>query len=59
MPAESPSPKTTRPSANSQREKPAEKTTARKLNKKLDAFPDRIDVRDWFYQPTLAPLPSR
>ena len=52
-------PKTTRPSAKKQREKPAEKTMARKLSKKLDAFPDRIDVRDWFYQPTLAPLPSQ
>lgn len=24
--------------------------------KKFDAFPDRIDLRDWPYQPTLAPL---
>lgn len=24
----------------------------------LDAFPDRIDLRDWPYQPTLAPLPD-
>lgn len=24
----------------------------------LDAFPDRIDLRDWPYQPTLAPLPE-
>ncbi len=42
MPTESSSPKTTRPSANSQRKKPAEKTTAKKLNKKLDAFPDEL-----------------
>lgn len=26
--------------------------------RKLDAFPDRIDIRDWAYQPTLAPLPD-
>jgi|CXWL01.1.fsa_nt_gi hypothetical protein len=26
--------------------------------RKLDAFPDRIDVRDWPYQPTLAGLPD-
>lgn len=24
----------------------------------LDAFPDRIDLRDWPYQPTLAGLPD-
>jgi hypothetical protein len=26
--------------------------------RKKDAAPDRIDVRDLFYQPTLAPLPE-
>lgn len=26
--------------------------------RKLDAFPDRIDIRDWPYQPTLASLPD-
>ncbi|MET0388080.1 MAG: C1 family peptidase [Polyangiales bacterium] len=26
--------------------------------RKLDACPDRVDVRDWLYQPTLAPLPD-
>ena len=25
---------------------------------KLDAFPDRIDIRDWVYRPPLAPLPD-
>lgn len=25
----------------------------------FDAFPDRIDVRDWFYQPSLMPLPDK
>jgi hypothetical protein len=52
-------PKTTQPSAKRQRAKPAHKDTAEKINKKLDAFPDKIDVRDWFYQPTLAPLPEQ
>jgi hypothetical protein len=27
-------------------------------SRRLDAMPDRVDVRDWFYQPTLAPLPD-
>jgi len=52
-------PKTTQPSANRQRVKPAAKTTAEKISKTLDAFPDKIDVRDWFYQPTLSPLPEQ
>lgn len=26
--------------------------------RKLDAFPDRIDLRDWYYQPTLGALPD-
>ena len=24
----------------------------------FDAMPDRIDIRDWLYQPSLAPLPD-
>ncbi len=52
-------PKTTQPSAEKQRDKPAAKTTAQKIDKTLDAFPDKIDVRDWFYQPTLSPLPEQ
>jgi len=32
-------------------------TAAAKIGRKLDAYPDRIDIRDWFYQPTLSPLP--
>ena len=24
----------------------------------FDAFPDRVDLRDWSYQPTLDPLPE-
>jgi hypothetical protein len=35
------------------------KPAARKLDKfKFDALPDSIDVRDWFYQPNLRPLPK-
>ncbi|ODU50923.1 MAG: hypothetical protein ABS92_01550 [Thiobacillus sp. SCN 63-374] len=32
----------------------AERATA----KQLDAFPDRIDLRDWYYQPALISLPD-
>ena len=59
MNSEPSTPKTTRPLAEKQREKSAEQKVAQRLNKKLDAFPDKIDVRDWFYQPTLAPLPGQ
>jgi len=52
------SPKTTHPPAAQRREKKPAVTTARKLRRTLDAMPDRIDVRDWFYQPSLAPLPD-
>ncbi|MEN9975142.1 MAG: hypothetical protein RLZZ282_1148 [Verrucomicrobiota bacterium] len=27
--------------------------------RKLDAMPDRVDLRDWFYQPSLAALPDQ
>ena len=30
----------------------------RKIGKPLDAFPDRIDLRDWYYQPALISLPD-
>jgi len=26
------------------------------MGRTLDAMPDRIDIRDWLYRPTLAPL---
>ena len=29
-----------------------------KLGRKLDAVPDRVDIRDWWYQPALVPLPD-
>src|SRR4028119_524711 len=59
MKIERSTPKTTRPSARSQREKPPKKSVAEKIQRKLDAFPDKIDVRDWHYQPTLNPLPDQ
>ena len=34
-------------------------TPAPPLQRTLDAFPDRIDIRDWFYQPRLTSLPDR
>jgi hypothetical protein len=38
---------------------PPLKTSAEKATRqRLDAFPDRIDLRDWFYQPALISLPD-
>lgn len=35
------------------------KTSAEKASgRRLDAFPDRIDLRDWYYQPALISLPD-
>lgn len=47
--------------AKVQRQASKKKSTTgveRALNRRLDAAPDRIDLRDWFYQPTLMPLPD-
>ena len=52
-------PKTTRPEASERRAAEPAVTTERKIRRRLDAHPDRIDIRDWFYQPTLAPLPDQ
>lgn len=52
-------PKTTRPEASERRAAEPTMTTERKLRRRLDAHPDRIDIRDWFYQPSLAPLPDQ
>ncbi len=52
-------PKTTRPEASERREPEAKRTVSEKIDRPLDAFPDRIDVRDWFYQPRLSPLPNQ
>lgn len=58
MPNETSFPKTTRPDAKDQREQPAKKSAGEKMHRKMDAFPDKIDVRDWFYQPRLSALPD-
>lgn len=52
-------PKTTRPDSPSRREEPSPISVERKLNKTLDAFPDRIDPKDWQYQPSLRSLPDQ
>jgi hypothetical protein len=51
-------PKTTRPESPSRREEPAERSVEQKIGKTLDAFPDKIDLRDWAYHPTLRALPD-
>jgi hypothetical protein len=51
-------PKTTRPEAPSRREESDERSVEEKLGRTLDAFPDKIDLEDWPYQPTLRALPS-
>ncbi|MBS0179659.1 MAG: C1 family peptidase [Nitrospira sp.] len=52
-------PKTTRPPASSRREAAPARTVEEKIKRKFDAVPDRIDIRDWFYHPTLQPLPDQ
>ncbi len=52
-------PKTTRPEASERRTAAPVVTTERKIRRRLDAHPDRIDIRDWFYHPSLAPLPDQ
>ena len=51
-------PKTTRPASKSRRPPEAPRSAGERMSRTLDAMPDRIDVRDWFYQPALAPLPD-
>ena len=52
-------PKTTRPEAKKRRPSPPARSTAEKVERRLDAYPDRIDIRDWFYQPQLLSLPDQ
>src|SRR5688572_18141104 len=51
-------PKTTRPEAGKRRDAEPQATTEEKIGRRLDAVPDRIDVRDWPYQPRLRALPD-
>ena len=52
-------PKTTRPTAEVRREPELALRTGDRIGRTLDAMPDRIDLRDWVYRPSLAPLPNR
>jgi hypothetical protein len=52
------SPKTTRPDAAERREPERARSAGQRIARKLDAQPDRIDLRDWFYQPALMALPD-
>jgi hypothetical protein len=52
------SPKTTRPEANERREPEPRLDVGATHGQLLDAQPDRIDLRDWVYQPRLMPLPE-
>jgi hypothetical protein len=38
--------------------KPLKTSAEQATGKRLDAFPDRIDLRDWYYQPSLISLPD-
>ena len=51
-------PKTTRPESPSRREEPAHRSVEQLIGRRLDAFPDKIDLRDWVYHPTLQALPD-
>lgn len=52
-------PKTTRPAAASRRPKQPAASKKAVAGRRLDAVPDRVDVRDWFYQPRLGALPDQ
>jgi len=52
-------PKTTRAPALVRRSQAPARSAAEKIKRKLDTVPDRIDIRDWFYQPSLSPLPDQ
>lgn len=56
--AKASAPKSTRPDSPSRREDPAASTVEQRLNRTLDAFPDKIDLQDWQYQPSLRALPD-
>ena len=59
LPSRDPSfPKTTRPEAGQRRPAEPAQTAAQRIRRRLDAVPDRIDIRDWFYQPRLVALPD-
>jgi hypothetical protein len=52
-------PRTSSRRAKSASKSPRPAAKSGKAGKRVkDAQPDRIDIRDWFYKPTLAPLPD-
>jgi hypothetical protein len=51
-------PKTTRPEAVQRRLPEPALSAGEKIGRRLDAVPDRIDVRDWLYRPRLSALPD-
>src|SRR5687768_9253069 len=52
-------PKTTRPEANVRRPLVETRQSETSLQRTFDAVPDRVDLRDWIYQPSLAALPDQ
>ena len=52
-------PKTTRPEAIERREPERIISSADRMGRNLDAVPDRVDARDFVYQPRLGPLPDQ
>ena len=57
--AEDSFPKTTRPEADERREPERILSSADRIGRNLDAVPDRVDARDFVYQPRLAALPDQ
>ena len=52
-------PKTTRPEASSRRLQEQVTGAKERIRRKLDATPDRVDIRDWIYRPGLTSLPDQ
>jgi hypothetical protein len=52
-------PKTTRPEASERRPPERKVDAADRVRRTLDAVPDRVDIRDWLYQPRLTALPDQ
>ncbi|MBT9541334.1 C1 family peptidase [Thiobacillus sp.] len=48
----------TKKTASAPPDRPLKASAEKAANQRLDAFPDRIDLRDWYYQPALISLPD-
>jgi hypothetical protein len=44
--------------SSAQSSRPFKASSEKAAGQRLDAFPDRIDLRDWYYQPALISLPD-